>query len=161
MKLNAPKGLLILGIYQMAQRICGQRRLRKRHVTIFSDNQAAVRRVGQLGPGRGQHIACRLHDIATTQRQHGGSLQVEWVSGHCAVDGKEKADVLAKAGFNTDPARPETSLTDLLRCIKADSLPGKPSGIRYPSISKDTRTSAVGRRNLTKSSPMTVLYAPR
>ncbi|CCX33124.1 Similar to hypothetical protein TSTA_098250 [Talaromyces stipitatus ATCC 10500]; acc. no. XP_002485806 [Pyronema omphalodes CBS 100304] len=128
----------------MAQRICGQRRLRKRHVTIFSDNQAAVRRVGQLGPGRGQHIACRLHDIATTQRQHGGSLQVEWVSGHCAVDGKEKADVLAKAGFNTDPARPETSLTDLLRCIKADSLPGKPSGIRYPSISKDTPQMRTG-----------------
>jgi hypothetical protein len=31
------------GIYQAARMICGQRRFQKEHITIFSDNQAAVR----------------------------------------------------------------------------------------------------------------------
>jgi ribonuclease HI len=71
------------GIYQTTQRICGQRRFRKKNITIFSDNQAAVRWARQLGPGQGQHLSRKLHDIAIRQRQHGGSLQVECVPGHC------------------------------------------------------------------------------
>jgi hypothetical protein len=106
------------GIYQVAQCICGQRQFRKKNVTVFSDNQAAVRRAGQLSPGQGQHLSRKLHDFALQQCQHGGSLQVEWVPGHWEVDGNEKADTLAKAGVLHDPRRRETSRTHLQRCIK-------------------------------------------
>jgi ribonuclease HI len=94
------------GIYQTTQRICGQRRFRKKNITIFSDNQAAVRWARQLGPGQGQRLSRKLHDIAIRQRQHGGSLQVECVPGHCEVDGNERADALAKAGVNNVPDPP-------------------------------------------------------
>lgn len=41
------------GIYLAGKTICGQRRFRKKKVTIFSDNQAAAYRASQLGPDQG------------------------------------------------------------------------------------------------------------
>jgi hypothetical protein len=108
----------------VVQRICGQRRFRKKNITIFSDNQAAVRWAGQLGPGQGQHLSRKLHDIALQQHQRGGSLQVEWVPGHCEVDGNEKANALAKAGVNNigKNAISLGEVDDLLELIQARRL---------------------------------------
>jgi ribonuclease HI len=54
--------------------------------------------------------------------RRGGSLRIEWVPGHCNVEGNKKADSLAKTAVNTPPPDPTTlttSTTYLLRQIKA------------------------------------------
>jgi len=77
--------------------------IEKRHatperVTIFSDAQAAIRRMASDEPGPGQWYALQAKKhIATLRRVRPGIvIEIRWCLAHKGVAGNEKADEWAK-----------------------------------------------------------------
>ena len=62
------------------------------HFRIFTDSQAAMRRVLDDRPGPGQQMAIRGIIGAMKTYQRGASISVDWVPGHAGVVGNEIAD---------------------------------------------------------------------
>jgi len=68
------------------------------HVTIFTDAQAAIRRMSteELGPGQKYAVEARQH-IATLRRAAPDiTIEIRWCPAHEGVDGNEKADEWTK-----------------------------------------------------------------
>jgi ribonuclease HI len=67
-------------------------------VTIFSDAQAAIRRMASEDPGPGQMyaIAARKHIAALRKARPNISIEIRWCPSHKGVPGDEKADEWAK-----------------------------------------------------------------
>jgi len=68
-------------------------------VTIFTDAQAAIRRMASNEPGPGQQYALQARNhIATLRRARPGIvIEIRWCPAHKGVAGNEKADEWAKA----------------------------------------------------------------
>jgi hypothetical protein len=67
-------------------------------ITIFTDSQAALKRIGNDDPGPGQWLARRILRTERQLRQAGWTTEFRWVPGHEGVEGNEVADRWAKAG---------------------------------------------------------------
>jgi len=68
------------------------------HVTIFTDTQAAIKRMSsdELGPGQKYALEVRQH-IAELQRKAPGiTIEIRWCLAHKRVEGNEQADKWAK-----------------------------------------------------------------
>ena len=81
-----------------ALELAAQRSATPERVTIFSDAQAAIRRMASDEPGPGQQYAlqARKH-IATLRRARKGIvIEIRWCPAHKGVAGNEKADEWAK-----------------------------------------------------------------
>ena len=67
-------------------------------VTIFTDAQAAVRRMATDEPGPGQIYALRArkHIAALRRTRPGIIIEIRWFPAHKGVEGNEKADEWAK-----------------------------------------------------------------
>ena len=86
------------------------------HIWIFSDNQAAVRRMCDKLPQPGQTHVLSALDHLTTLQNNGIKVHIHWVPGHVEVEGNERADILAKEG--TTRAKPERDATTSITFIK-------------------------------------------
>jgi ribonuclease HI len=66
--------------------------------TIFTDAQAALKRIKNDDPGPGQWLAHRILHTERQLRQAGWLTEFRWVPGHNEIEGNEVADRWAKAG---------------------------------------------------------------
>jgi ribonuclease HI len=67
-------------------------------VIVFSDSQAAIRRVKSDYPGAGQTIAKDIIAKTAILAKIGISTTIKWVPSHIGIEGNERADKLAKKG---------------------------------------------------------------
>jgi hypothetical protein len=84
--------------------------LRRRHIHIFTDNQAAIVRASCLSRGPGQETARDIHDLALALHTHATTITIHWVPGHTSIQGqptnnnhratKTWADVVKNGGIN-------------------------------------------------------------
>ena len=72
--------------------LCFLRRAPGLHFRIFTDSQAAMRRIQDDRPGPGQAVAVRGIVAATRAHRKGSTISIHWVPGHCGVVGNEVAD---------------------------------------------------------------------
>ena len=87
---------------------------RVRHIWMFSDSQAALRRLQHTRPGTGHETTCQiLQLINDLQQQYRLQVTLCWVPGHTAVHGNEIADHLAKTGSQTQILVGETPTTSI------------------------------------------------
>jgi len=81
-----------------ALEIASQRNTTPERVTIFSDAQAAIRRMASDEPGPGQKYAIqdRRHIAALQRARPGITIEIRWCPAHKGIAGNEKADEWAK-----------------------------------------------------------------
>jgi ribonuclease HI len=88
-----------------------------RAVTIFTDAQAALKRIRNDAPGPGQWLVRRILHTERQLRQAGWTTEFRWVPGHKGIEGNEVADQWAKEGAEASGAeylpREEESITTL------------------------------------------------
>jgi ribonuclease HI len=88
-----------------------------RAVTIFTDAQAALKRIRNDDPGPGQWLARRILHTERQLRQAGWTTEFRWIPGHRGIEGNEVADQWAKEGAGASGAehlpQEEESITTL------------------------------------------------
>ena len=77
------------------------------HITIFTDAQAAIRRMASDEPGPGQKYALEARRHIARQRRAvpGITIEIRWCPAHKGVEGNEKADEWAKLAAEEPDAR--------------------------------------------------------
>jgi ribonuclease HI len=94
-------------------------------ITIFTDAQAALKRIRNDDPGPGQWLARRILRTERQLRQAGWTTEFRWVPGHKGVEGNEVADQWAKDGAGYSGAerlpREEESITSLAHVARGIS----------------------------------------
>jgi ribonuclease HI len=88
------------------QKIIEYNWLHRRHIHIFTDNQAAILRASRTTYRPGQELARSIHTIATSLRSRDTPLTLHWVPGHTAIPGNDHADLLAKTATTRTPTSP-------------------------------------------------------
>ena len=88
-------------------------------VTIFSDAQAAIRRMASDEPSPGQQYAIRARaHIATLRRARPGiTIEIRWCPAHKGITGNEVADRWAKVGAEKSGSRGVEHLVPLPRSL--------------------------------------------
>lgn len=73
-------------------RILTQRGESDRGFTLFTNSQAAMRRILSDAPGPGQDVAVEIIRYAHMLRAQGNTIDIRWVPSHRGVEGIEQAD---------------------------------------------------------------------
>jgi hypothetical protein len=111
-------------------------------LTIHSDNQAAISRVGHTGTGPGQDRALRVVQAVQRRLRHGWRTRIEWVPGHSGIVGNERADQLAGEAAS-ERRHGRTSIAWLNERIS-----------QHFTIAKDSETDK-GKETITRPAPKT------
>jgi ribonuclease HI len=90
-----------------ALEIAARRQTTPERVTIFTDAQAAIRRMASEEPGPGQKYAilARKHIAALRSVRPDITIEIRWCPAHKGVPGNEKADEWAKLAAENPDAR--------------------------------------------------------
>jgi len=109
-----------------ALEVATQRNVPPERVTIFSDAQAAIRRMASDEPGPGQRYAlqARKHIAMLRRVRPGIVIEIRWCPAHKGVTGNEKADEWAKIAAGEPNTRGVEWLSSLGRTeARAAPLP--------------------------------------
>jgi ribonuclease HI len=97
-----------------------------RHVWIFTDSQAAIKRLPDLDPKPGQSLVHVVHQsVLKLEKKFGVAVNFHWIPAHSHIAGNDKADRNAKKGAQNEknePARGYTSITHVKRVAKESCL---------------------------------------
>ena len=72
-------------------------------ITVFTDNQAAIRSAARPGNQSGQHILDRIVRDLRNLRRRGTEVEIRWIPAHKGVPSNEAADTLAKEAAGWSP----------------------------------------------------------
>jgi ribonuclease HI len=99
-----------------------KRRMVPERVTIFTDAQAAIRRMVSEDPGPGQKYAilARQHIKMLRKAQPNITIEIRWCPAHKGIPGNEKADEWAKLAASTPYARGVERLPRSLAHLKRE-----------------------------------------
>jgi ribonuclease HI len=99
-----------------------KRRMVPERVTIFTDAQAAIRRMASEEPGPGQKYAilARKHIAELRHTRPDITIEIRWCPAHKGVPGNEKADEWAKLAAGTPNARGVECLPRSLAHLKRE-----------------------------------------
>jgi len=138
-----------------ALELAAQRSRTPERVTIFSDAQAAIRRMASDEPGPGQQYAlqARKH-IATLRRARKGIvIEIRWCPAHKGVAGNAKADEWAKMAAGQPNTRGVEWLSSSGRTEVRAALPRSLASLKREISEKkwaESRQRAGGRTSKTK-----------
>jgi ribonuclease HI len=106
-----------------ALEIAALRPLAHERITIYTDAQAAIRRMGSDEPGPGQKYAleARKHIATIRRRRSGVTIELRWCPVHKGVPGDENADEWAKMAAD----EPDTHGVEHLRPGQYGDQPGQ------------------------------------
>jgi ribonuclease HI len=92
-------------------------------IWIFSDSQAAIKRIARSGMGAGQAYVKGIQELAESIDTN-ITIHIHWVPGHMNIYGNDRADEMAKKGTEIQSSGGETitSLSFLKKKIKEESL---------------------------------------
>ena len=92
-------------------------------IWIFSDSQAAIKRIAKSRVGAGQAYVKGIQELAESIDAN-INIHVHWVPGHMNIYGNDQADKAAKRGTKIQSSSSEavTSLSYLKKKIKKESL---------------------------------------
>ena len=96
---DAELSAIHLALTRITKELLTNTNKRTRTVWLFSDSQAAIRRLQHNQPGPGHQTATAIHTIINHLHSNFQiHTYINWVPGHTEVDGNKIADKLAKAG---------------------------------------------------------------
>jgi len=139
-----------------ALELAAQRSTTPERVTIFSDAQAAIRRMASDDPGPGQQYALQARKHITTLRRarKGIVIEIRWCPAHKGVAGNEKADEWAKIAAGEPNTRGVEWLSSSGRTeVRAAPLPRSLANLKREISEKkwaEARQWAGGRTSKTK-----------
>ena len=83
-------------------RLAAERRETGARYTVFTESQAAMKRMLEDSPRPGQSKATFGIRLPQIIESRGSSVEIDWVPGHSGVEGDEHADLYAKAAAEID-----------------------------------------------------------
>jgi len=99
-KKSTPKATLRRGMHCTGPRAgeAARRNTTPERVTIFSNAQAAIKRMASDEPGPGQQyeLQARKHIVTLRKARPGITIEIRWCSAHKGIAGNEKVDEWAK-----------------------------------------------------------------
>jgi ribonuclease HI len=100
----------------------GRRQTVPERMTIFTNAQAAIRRMASEEPGAGQKYAilARKHIAALGNARPDITIEIRWCPAHKGVPGNEKADEWAKLAAESPDARGVEPLPRSLAHLKRE-----------------------------------------
>jgi hypothetical protein len=97
-----------------------------RHIWIFTDSQAAVERLPDLGPKPGQALIHTIHKaVLKLEKKFGVTVNFHWVPGHSNIPGNDKAHRATQRGAKNEANKPNhgyTSITHVKRVVRDSCL---------------------------------------
>ena len=79
----------------------------KEHLTIYSDSLSAIQRLERCHSHHEKDLNEIQLRLKTLQEKNIGPITLQWIPGHCGVDGNERADQLAKEACLLDQSETE------------------------------------------------------
>jgi ribonuclease HI len=113
----------ILKATQKCFQICQRKHLTKRHISLFTDNEAAIKCLNTPKPGDGQSTSLALSNSSNYLHAVNSMTTAQWVPAYTVIPGNEHADKLAKNVHSQKPPTDHNTFISYLKSItQADTV---------------------------------------